>query len=268
MNETFQILIDRLQADALKETNVIPWGAPVPAFGDLWRSKIATLGLNPSNREFVDDCGNELDGTNRRFHTLRSLNLRWWSETESEHFDLMVESCTSYFSKNPYDRWFKKLDYIIEGTGASYYSALFKSPACHLDLIPYATACKWTELNKLQRTTLLEFNADTLGELLRDSNVSAIILNGKSVIETFCHVTNAKLETEVMHEWMLPRRTSAGVLGHAYEGSVSSIAGIDLEREIEVFGFNHNLQSSFGVTKRVMDSIRKWLTLKLENYAS
>ena len=56
-------------------TDMIPWSCPVPAFGDLLNSFVATLGLNPSNREFVDEEGNELEGAARRLHTLRSLSL-------------------------------------------------------------------------------------------------------------------------------------------------------------------------------------------------
>src|SRR2546422_2502451 len=55
-------LIDRLDSTAIVATDVIRWGCPVPAFGDLTCSQVATLGLNPSNREFVDDFGQELEG--------------------------------------------------------------------------------------------------------------------------------------------------------------------------------------------------------------
>lgn len=66
-------LIENLDNPYLQTLSVIPWAAPIISFGDLSKSKIATLGLNPSNREFVDSSGNELLGFNRRFHTLQSL---------------------------------------------------------------------------------------------------------------------------------------------------------------------------------------------------
>jgi hypothetical protein len=62
-----------------------------------------------------------------------------------------------------------------------------------------------------------------------------------------------------MIKWSLPRKTRAGVAGIAYSGDVTSIAGVDLGRPIRVLGFNHNIQSSFGVTKRVSNAIRQWL---------
>lgn|ERR1700688_2215103 len=73
-------LSDRRDRAANAGTKMIPWACPIPSFGDLWRSRVATLGFNPSNREFVDEAGNELQGGSRRFPTLKSLSLGSWSE--------------------------------------------------------------------------------------------------------------------------------------------------------------------------------------------
>src|SRR5689334_1163799 len=133
MHTTLATLIDRLDRHRASQLRVIPWSSPVPSFGDLSRATVASLGLNPSNREFVDDDGRELEGDLRRFHTLRSLQLRSWSDIDSDHLRLVTESCREYFFRNPYDRWFRRLDTVISATGASFYNAFF--PACHLDLI-------------------------------------------------------------------------------------------------------------------------------------
>src|SRR5262245_11208827 len=107
MIETLSYLIERLTTPFIAETSVINWGCPVPSFGDLSKSRVATLGLNPSNKEFVDEAGNELDGLDRRFHTLGSLGLKSWSDVNSQHVDLIFDSCNNYFLGRPYDRWFK-----------------------------------------------------------------------------------------------------------------------------------------------------------------
>ena len=185
-------LIDRLDSPEMSNTDVIHWGSPVPSFGDLSTATVATLGLNPSNREFMDDSGNELEGEKRRFHTLASLGIESWADADSRHLRLIVDSCQSYFAGNPYDRWFRRLDQILLGVSASYYSGLFS--ACHLDLIPYATSRKWTELAPKQRTALLDIAADTLALLLRDSDIRLLILNGKSVVDHFETVTGVGLE--------------------------------------------------------------------------
>lgn len=257
MDTMLSTLVKCLDHTALSGANVIPWSCPVPSFGDLSRSRVATLGLNPSNREFVDGSGNELDGPSRRFHTLKSLGLARWADANARHLQLIIESCRVYFRRNPYDSWFKKLEYIISGTKASYYDASAK--ACHLDLIPYATACKWTALSRHQRSSLLAAAGDTLGLLLRDSPVRLLILNGNSVVEQFQDIAGIRLEKQAMRDWSLPRQSHSGVTGFAYKGVVQDLSGVRLEREVLVLGFNHNIQSSFGVTTQVTAAIRRWI---------
>lgn len=256
MYSALATLIDRLDKPSLSQSDVIAWGAPVPSFGDLASSKVATLGLNPSNREFVDDSGNELIGSFRRFHTLNSLGLQSWADADSRHLQLIVDSCRLYFEGNPYDRWFKRLDQIILGANASYYSRF--ATACHLDLIPYATARKWMELKPAQRTTLLTLSADTLALLLRDSEIRVLILNGKSVVECFQTMTGVSLDCRPMKEWNLPRQ-GGSVRGFAYQGTIHGISGIPLRNPLKVLGYNHNIQSSFGVTTKVIHAIRDWI---------
>lgn len=257
MYSTLTTLIDRLDSSAVSATNVIPWGCPVPSFGDLSKSQVATLGLNPSNREFVDESGNELQGALRRFHTLSSLGLKSWSDVDVRHLRMILESCTKYFLGNPYDKWFKQLDKVVAGTGASYYAA--SAMACHLDLIPYATSRKWTELTGQQRSSLLAVAGDTLALLLRDSPVRTLILNGSSVVQLFQDIAGIRLENHEMPSWSLPRESKPDVMGVASIGTVDMLSGIALEHRILVLGFNHNLQSSFGVTRQATEAIRRWI---------
>ncbi|HYK04811.1 MAG TPA: hypothetical protein VE974_23865 [Thermoanaerobaculia bacterium] len=257
MHATLATLIDRLEQSAVSRLRVIPWSSPVPSFGDLSRSTVASLGLNPSNREFVDDHGRELDAEFRRFHTLRSLQLRSWSDIDAHHLRLVLESCQEYFFRNPYDRWFRRLDAVISGTGTSFYDEFF--PACHLDLIPFATACKWTDLEPAQRTRLLRVAGDTLALLLRHSPVRLLVINGQSVVDHFQALAGIRLERIEMPEWSLPRLSGPGVLGVAYRGVVDALSGLPLGNRVMVLGYNHNLQSSFGVTNEVVNAIRRWI---------
>jgi hypothetical protein len=264
MYSTLTTLIDLLDTKGLAEANVIEWSSPVLSFGDLSQSRVATIGLNPSNREFVDVTGNELEGNLRRFHTLRSLGLKSWSEADSRHLDLIMESCNRYFNGNPYDRWFKKLDQLIFGTQTSYYNTICGAGACHLDLIPYATTCKWAQLTSQQCNLLLSLAGNTLGRLLRDSSVQLVILNGQTVVEQFQRIAGVSLKSEMRMSWALPRQTAQDVVGVAYRGEIESLSDIILERKILVLGYNHNLQSSFGVTKEVTCAIRDWITQNAE----
>lgn len=253
-------LLQRLTDPTTLSADVIPWGSPVPSFGDASRSTVATLGLNPSNREFVDVAGKELDGPNRRFHTLKSLGLKRWSDATEQHLALMMEACRSYFERNPYDTWFKRLDWIISDTQASYYDSFFC--ACHLDLIPFATSRKWTELSSQQRSALFSISQDTLGLLLQDSPIKVLVLNGQSVVDHFQRMASVTLKKRRMSEWKLPRQNGEGVDGIAYWGKMSVFDVEPLRREILVLGYNHNIQSSFGVTKKVTAAITRWIGRK------
>lgn len=258
MNDQISVLVERLNNRIIESLDIIPWASPVHSFGNLQTSIIATLGLNPSNREFVDISGNELRGANRRFHTLNSLQLKTWDEIKPYHLTEILNSCNEYFYRNPYDTWFKKLEYIISGTKFSYYFPSFG--ACHLDLIPYATGCKWTDLTNMQRLSLFEFAGDTLGILLKNSNVKLLILNGSSVVNNFQEIANVKFERIEMADWSLPRKSNNDIIGIGYKGFVNSIGGVKLNREIAVLGYNHNIQSSFGVTTQVQTAIKNWVT--------
>lgn len=251
-------LIDRLDDSIASSLDVIQWGCPVLSFGDLSVARVATMGLNPSNREFVDESGNELEGAARRFHTLNSLRLSHWGDADARHLKLILESCSEYFLGNPYDTWFKKLDQVVQGAEASFYDPL--RTACHLDLIPYATSRKWTELTTAQRSALLEIAADTLGQLLRESPVRVLILNGQTVVDQFQEIAGISLDKQLMSGWTLPRSLGRDVSGYGYSGKVNTISDIALAHEVLILGYNHNLQSSFGVTNGAIKAIRDWIS--------
>ena len=260
---TLTTLIDRLDSGTMKGTEVIPWGSPVPSFGDPSHSRVATLGINPSNREFVDKLGNELQGIDRRFHTLRSLGLDSWSGADARHLDLILESCRQYFARNPYDTWFRRLDIVLSGAHVSYYE--HPSTACHFDLIPYATEKKWSDLTKRQQSVLMNVAGDTLGLILRDSPIRVLVLNGSAVVKGFEMISGLRLEQEPVEAWSLGRKSKRDVRGIAFKGTVDIMSGVQLGRQVKVIGYNHNLQGSFGVSTEVVRSIKTWIAQATES---
>ena len=250
-------LLDRGEDPQIGEANVIPWASPVMAFGDAAKARVATLGLNPSRREFLDESDRTLDGTSRRLHTLESLGLRSWGDADAGHIRSILVACRSYFHANPYRQWFDRLDRIVRGVGLSFYD---EAPTvCHVDLVPYATHAKWGELSVRQRGILRDSTADIFGEVLRDSPIEVLILNGRGVVDEFESTADIELEPFEIPAWNLRRESGPPVPGVGFVGSVRSVSGIDLGRDLRVFGFNHNLQSSFGVTNEVVNLIGLWL---------
>jgi hypothetical protein len=262
IREELGILVYLLADPVLSKGSVIKWASPVISFGNIASSRIATLGINPSSREFIDDSGKELVGEKQRFHTLKSLGLARWSDAKEKDISMILESCQEYFNRNPYDRWFKRLDYIISGTSMSYYFP--SAEACHLDLIPYATNPKWADLTTDQRVFLLELAGDSLGLLLKKSSIALLVLNGQTVIDNLERIANIKLERKRMPSWTLYREQD-NVNGYSYSGVIDNIAGVYLEREIKVLGYNYNIQSSFGITNQVQKAIRNWITKQSED---
>lgn len=260
MKSLISRMLDRLES--LNQEEIISWAAPVPCFGNLERSAIATLGINPSNREFVDANGLELTSAKRRFHTLSSLGLKRWSHAGSLALDNIKESCDEYFFRNPYGSWFNRLTPIVAATGHSYYDRIF--PACHIDLLPFATDAKWGTLTSLKRRKILRGNSDLLVQLLRESSLELIILNGQTVVSEFVAVTGMQLDAIQIADWSLPRSSGSGVPGIAYQGVCEHVCGESLERPLRVIGFNHNIQSSFGVTSQVVQNIAKWVKRQSE----
>lgn len=255
-------LLSPLCAEDVRETAIIPWSSPVPVFGNLTKARVATVSLNPSNLEFVDKTGKELDEAYRRLETLKSLGISEWSEARSTHIRRIVRTNLEYFGNNPYDGWFRGLERLMSPAGVSYRGGA--AYACHLDLIPFATVEKWTSLSPLQRARLLGFADNVVESLLLNSRIRILVLNGRTVIQHMERLTKVSFETEEVPEWTLPRNSGKGVSGIAYTGRIRELGGHRLQEEICVFGFNHNIQSSYGVTGDVKRSIRRWLSGHIE----
>ena len=254
-------LIELLHNGEPISLGAIPWASPVVSFGDPAKSSLATLGLNPSNLEFVDSLGNQLIAPYNRFESLATLGTRHWGNVENNQAEAVWQACKNYFYKNPYDRWFKRLEKIFLKTGASYYSRAGRR-ACHLDLVPYATNQKWSALNSNQRARLIQIGAPSLVRTIKASKISVLVLNGSSVVREFNSLLGIqKLKSRSMPSWSLQ---GGRVLGVAHIGRISALMNIPLDREILVLGYNHNIQSSFGVTTEVVNRIATWVARNAE----
>lgn len=234
----------------------IPWAAPVPFFGDYLSARVATLGLNPSASEYIDRAGLPLSGRERRLEDIHSLGLKSWSDAEDAHFSRIVMSCLRYFSKNPYDRWFKPLDQMLASLGVSYYLPAMPL-ACHLDLMPVATAAKWGAVPIAERRTSQELFADWFVELLRCSAIELLILNGAGVVDGFERLAGPMPRLN-QSAWRLGHG-NRGVDGWSVDMKITSLRGRPLRRSVHVVGFNLNIQSSYGVTRAAKSAIQTWL---------
>lgn len=249
-------LVDLLHKGRPVELGAISWASPVLAFGDPANSRVATLGLNPSNLEFVDRHGRVLHAPHHRFESLATLNASNWGEVASRGIRCVWHACENYFYRNPYDRWFKRLEKLLVGTGASYYTS-FGIKACHLDLVPFATAEKWSSLTSSEKAQLIELGTPSLVKTILTSDIRVLVLNGSAVVKEFSRIVPAEsLEPRPMKSWSLQ---GGRVQGVGYMGHVSRLGEFELDRELLVLGYNHNIQSSFGVTSDAVSAMAAWI---------
>jgi hypothetical protein len=262
MYSSMAMSVNRFDSAELLGTGIIGWSCPVPFFGDIENARLATVGINPSNKEFLAEDEQELVGINRRLPTLSSLDRSSWLDVEAIQIQELLQHCSTYFLRSPYDRWFRVLERLLAPTGYSLYAK--GGGACHLDLVPYATKCKWGNLSSRAQRALLAASKGALASLLRDAQLNALVLNGQSVVREFEKLTEVKLSATPVLLWDLPRADGKNVKGYSYFGRVSHIADVDLGSSITVLGYNHNLQSSYGVTGEVVSAIGDWLAQVLK----
>lgn len=248
-----------------KELDIIPWSSPVPFFGDCANSKIASVGINPSNYEFFNANGEELEYSLRRFETLNSLGLDSWEGLTKNQIEKVIDSYVVYFENNPYKKWFNAIDIIFRTSGFSFYKNKF-STACHIDITPFTTNKKWSKVEEKKRSELLGMGEHVIPNILDRTNLRILVLNGKSVINQFSNTYKIEMKRVRMENWDLPRKNGEPVEGYKYIAVINKIGDIKLKRNVMVYGFNHNIQSSFGVTREVRNSISLSLRSSIKHF--
>ena len=211
----------------------------------------------------MDSKGNELTVAEQRLCSLDSLKIPSWKNAEQEHAQLVAAACEGYFERNPYRRWFDQLEFLISVTGNSYYWP--QANACHLDLVPFATKKKWSEIDSKIRGILKRHGASTLANLLAFSNIEVLILNGRLVVDEFQDLFGVSLERSEATAWNLRRSNGGIVRGIAFEGKTEVKRSSGPSKSIKILGFNHNIQSSYGISKAVRESIRDWIAEAWKN---
>ena len=233
-------LIDMVRRDS-SVAEVVSGSTPVVAFGDPFTARVATLGINPSGREFVEG-GQLLDGTSRRLATLRSLGAESLASLTDEQVREVIDDCARYFDedRNPYRPWFDPLDRLLRaGIGVSYYDR----SACHLDLVQWATDPIWGRTEDRVREQLLAEGLPHLRALLNFGSTHLVLLNGRQVLTEVETVGLVKL----VGSGTLPFRDQTCSL---YLGEGEGIRYV---------GWSTNLQSSFGVSNEFKDRLAGWV---------
>ncbi len=202
MDEAFELderVIQRAMAPYPGVKEIVDFSTPVVAFGNPNKSRVATLGINPSSSEFQIGNGNKtpLGGAiPKRLVDTEVLGINNPIRLTREQAIKVIEGCYQYFygqSPNPYE-WFLKLEeFILKPAGFTYYGQ--DATACHLDLVQWATDPVWDSIaSKSTKELLLKRDKEFLRYQLTSYNFEYVFLNGSTAVNQFKELGIATLE--------------------------------------------------------------------------
>ena len=159
--------------------STVPGTLAVLFFGDLLGAEVASIGLNPSDQEYVGKGGTMLSGPAQRFATLSSLGADERASLTNDQCAEAVEWMRDYYEpgKPVYGSWFNALSRVMEGFGASFRDRT----ATHLDLVQESTNPVWSELGVNERDALLSQDLPFLEWEIRAFPLRSVICTGKTV---------------------------------------------------------------------------------------
>jgi hypothetical protein len=212
---------------------VVLGSTPVVVFGDVRKSAVATLGWNPSKREFLDSGGKELVSNERRLETLASIGENDLVTASPDAVHRVFQTCNNYFHRRP-NHWFDKLEKILKHLDASYWDG----SACHLDLVQWATDPIWSKLPRSDQNKLIAADLPFLRHQLSQEKIRLLLLNGTGIRKAYEERLGARL-------------TESPLLR---VGRPTLATGRDT-RGLKIVGWNINLQSTCGVSNKEIEAI-------------
>jgi hypothetical protein len=177
------LLLQRIMKCPPMREYITPGSTPVVAFGNPMTANVATIGINPSSREFLDAKGQLLPEENRRLADFQSLGIRSHTEINESVAKKVLEESNSYFRRDEYVyKWFEPLQtFVLDPVKASFR----ESTAAHLDLVQWSTAPVWGAIKDSKaRDLLIQDDIRFLGELLRAASYKVVFMNGSTVVKT------------------------------------------------------------------------------------
>jgi hypothetical protein len=245
-----QLLLDRiLKAPPIQEY-ITPQSTPVVAFGNPMIAEVATLGINPSSREFLDAKGNLLTEENRRLADFRSLGIQNHAQMTSLHAEKVLENSNNYFKKDStVYKWFEPLErFVLNTVGTSFRD----STATHLDLVQWSTAPVWGAIkDKTARELLIRDDIRFLGQMLGAGSYRVLFMNGSTVVNTMVKFGLVDIEQQGFTPLGKSGKTSA-----LWTGRVRDTDTICL-------GWNLNLQH-YQTTESNREHLRDWITSRVK----
>ena len=175
---------------------------PVPVFGhhNSPKVRVATVGLNPSATEFVNDRGDNRGvwkPANTRLPLVIDFGVRERERVSAADLIQAANLRATYFERTPH-AWFMKIQELLSGVNTEWNYLAGK--AVHIDLVACGTWLSWGNLSQ-QTTDELIINCHkhlkrTLTELPENT---LLLLDGSKVHTTLAAYfgTDEPVETEI-----------------------------------------------------------------------
>jgi uracil-DNA glycosylase len=203
---------------------------PVLFFGDALTAQVATVGLNPSKREYLDPHGEILAGRSQRFATTTSLGAVSRAGLSDGQATEAIEVMRDYYDdgRPTYGSYFGHLTHFLSGIGTSYR----ERSATHLDLVQESTDPVWSRLGPRERSGLLARDLPFLvWQLETLPHLQAVVCAGKTVSKEL----QARIHVDVEETGVMKR--IRWWLGVAHFGA----------RDLQIGGWNYPLDRPTGL---------------------
>lgn len=180
-----QLLIDRIRRPLSDGLAIVSDSVPITSFGDPRSARVASVGINPSVNEFCSGKQGKplLESHKKRFVDRETLGLGKRDVLTEQQALQVAESRDRYFDVNPYWSWFSPMQtYVMSPLGVSYKDRT----AVHLDLVQWATDPVWSLIKDASvQNRLVDDDLPFLRTLIAQGGYDLIVLNGRTVVETF-----------------------------------------------------------------------------------
>ena len=159
---------------------VVEGSLPVVSFGDYRTAEVATLALNPSSLEFLDQQGGYLLEDRRRLASRVSIQRSEGEQLSNAEVAQVFHDSNTYFGRRPYKQWFQWLQTLLTSTQLG---SFCDGTACHLDLVQWATKPAQGELAAEVWQRLVDEDREFLVWQLGQTPARTVLVNGAACVE-------------------------------------------------------------------------------------
>lgn len=183
MQQNFKnFLLDKISEPLPTTTKIVEGSIPIVFFDNVEKAEIATLSLNPSNKEF------EHNSVIRRCVDRKKLGVSDNQKLTREQAESVYQSLLLYFKVNPYKAWFNPMNKLFQIKGYKYYN----DKIVHLDISPWATSSKWDSLSQVERESIID--TTIIENVIEKRGIKKLFINGKTAFNVFYATLNIEIK--------------------------------------------------------------------------